>query len=807
MSFVLLTFILPLLCSGAAQFSPPGPNIALGKSYVLQPRPNYRYCTDPGDAVQLTDGEYVKGYFWVQKGCVGWRKVSPVVITIDLGRVEPIAGLSFSTAAGTAGVYWPRAIFVLTSEDGRSFHLAGELVRLSARYGMPPRKGYARHRFVTDELRTKGRFVRLIAIPSGPYLFCDEIEVYRGPDELLKQPLKGEVVRDVMEFVNDVKTDAGVRNRLFSDIEALKKLVEGSSLPDARKEELLSLLESLRSEVKGMPRVRAEGFKAIVPFNDLHRRILKVNAELLRARGFPPLTAWHRPRWDPLLPWDAPKEPPSEPPSLRIALMPGEYRSEAFCLTNASDEPLRVRMRPVGLPFAPVFHEVLFTDTQEGEIIADALPVIEGRDGELEVEIPSGMTKQIWLTFHPVDVPPGDYKGRIEIEGAPSGPIALRIELHISPLRFPERPFLSLCAWDYTDGPSYGLTPENLEAAIRDMREHFYDSPWARSPTAPWPEPGMIDEEGNIKGKLDFSKFDRWVRMWEGARRYFVFLSVKSSFAGIPMGTERFRRAVSRWASLWAEHCRDVLGLKPKQVGLLLVDEPHSREQDEVIVEWARAIKAGTDFFLIWEDPTHREPWRTAMPELFEVCDAICPNLNIFYQGGRRSAEFHAELRRKGVELWFYQCSGPARLLDPYYYHRLLAWHCFKHGAVGMGFWAYADNGWSYIWNEHTARRTIYSPVYIGEDFVVTGKHWEAVREGVEDYEYLRMLRDAARRTSDPDLARRAEKLLREAIRAVAGDFDPSLIRWSSPKDRTAADRMRAKILEMLERLEAVSRS
>ena len=46
------------------KFVPAGPNIALGKKYTLEPRPNYPYCTDPDDDIQLTDGIYTKGYFW-----------------------------------------------------------------------------------------------------------------------------------------------------------------------------------------------------------------------------------------------------------------------------------------------------------------------------------------------------------------------------------------------------------------------------------------------------------------------------------------------------------------------------------------------------------------------------------------------------------------------------------------------------------------------------------------------------------------------------------------------------------------------
>ncbi|HIE09055.1 MAG TPA: discoidin domain-containing protein, partial [Armatimonadetes bacterium] len=293
-----------------ATLNPPGPNIALRRPYTLSPKPNYPHCTDSGDGSQLTDGKYVKGYFWVQKGCVGWRKAPLVTITIDLGRVEPISGLSFSTAAGVAGVYWPRAILVMVSEDGKNFYFVGDLVGLSARSSPPPREGYATHKFVTDGLKTKGRFVRLVVIPSGAYTFCDEIEIYGGPTELLRQPLRGEKVTDIHAFVDALKTDLEARRRMLQDIEAMERIVKGSPLPKGRKRRLLLLLASLRREVDSMPRIRPEGFKAVLPFNDLHARILAVNAEVLRARGFPPLLAWHKCRWDPLLPWEAPETPP-----------------------------------------------------------------------------------------------------------------------------------------------------------------------------------------------------------------------------------------------------------------------------------------------------------------------------------------------------------------------------------------------------------------------------------------------------------------------------------------------------------------
>ena len=58
-------------------------NLALAKTYRLEPAPNYSHCTDAGDRTQLTDGQYTQGYFWTQKGTVGWAGQSLIIITLD----------------------------------------------------------------------------------------------------------------------------------------------------------------------------------------------------------------------------------------------------------------------------------------------------------------------------------------------------------------------------------------------------------------------------------------------------------------------------------------------------------------------------------------------------------------------------------------------------------------------------------------------------------------------------------------------------------------------------------------------------
>ena len=108
-------------------------NVALGKTATFDSVPNLPSCSDPGDARQLTDGRHEEGCR-PAKGAVGWRRSRvPIQITFDLEQPEPISGVSFRTSGGESGRYWPNAIHVLVSDDGETFHSAGDLLGLSHR--------------------------------------------------------------------------------------------------------------------------------------------------------------------------------------------------------------------------------------------------------------------------------------------------------------------------------------------------------------------------------------------------------------------------------------------------------------------------------------------------------------------------------------------------------------------------------------------------------------------------------------------------------------------------------------------------
>ena len=73
---------------------------------------------------------------------------------------------------------------------------------------------------------------------------------------------------------------------------------------------------------------------------------------------------------------------------------------------------------------------------------------------------------------------------------------------------------------------------------------------------------------------------------------------------------------------------------------------------------------------------------------------------------------------------------------------------------------------------------------------------------GVQDYEYLVMLRDRIaaleRAGTAGDLLARAKALLASAADRVMKEQPRSNYRWDEPKDRTVADAVRIEVLEML---------
>jgi len=584
--------------SGTLQIGP-GKNVALGAKYELSPAPNYAHCTDPGDLVQLTDGKTTSDYFWTQRGTVGWTGASYAAVTVDLGREQPISGVSFDTAAGVAGVTWPAAIHVLVSDDGRTFRNVGDLVALDHKvHGAWP-EGYAIRRLVTNELHTKGRFVSFVVLPlaRGSFIFVDEVEVFRGPDRLLGKDPGGEPVGSVAEFVHEVVDNRtfqlAVHHRLESDREAIRREIKLAKLSDVplRTRLLARLDDAYREADAPAKQLRVDrSFRAVLPLGAAHAKMFQVQADLWKSLKLADLTACAAATWDPCNPFERPS--PSKT-AMRLDTMRGEYRAAALNLTNATGRPLKVQIRTEGLPGSPApsyltVHEVEWTDTAQGRPVAAALPEAQQNDGAWTITVLPGLVRQVWFTFHVTDVPPGGYQGQIVVESADAGRQRVPLAVHVWPFEFPKETTLWLGGWSYTNGNgSYGLTAKNRPQFLKHLQSHFVNAPWATGDVM-FPCQFTGDPPA---AQLDTKEFDAWIAEWPKARQYMVFAGGGASLGGAAAGTPSFDRHVAAWLTAWVRHLSGK-GIAPDRLCLLIQDEPSEGTDISALVAWAKAIRA-----------------------------------------------------------------------------------------------------------------------------------------------------------------------------------------------------------------------
>jgi len=727
-----------------------------------------------------------------------------VLVTIDLGRVEPIAGVSYSTLAGGAEVPWPPTIVILVSDDGKAFHPVGELTALSASQERLPFRGP--HRYRTNRLRAFGRYVRL-AIMRARYVFCDEIEVHRGPERLLASPRRTPPVADIDDFIVKHGTTWGVRERILLDIlDTEQRVMQSTKAAGCLRE-----LNRLRQATDDIEIHDVQRFRCVVPLHPLHTEVFAVNAQLLRGTGLPNLAIWHCCRWDRLTPLDAPR---GERPSLSVRMMRGEYRAEILNLTNTTEHEMRVRLSCEDLPGSPEPdwiepHEVAFVDSPiRGQYLATPLLPMSSDQGWRELVVPAGMTKQVWFRFHPVAVSPGDHAGSILV-AADDKQQRIPIQVHVSKLRFPKKVRCGTATFDYTDRGSYDFKRRGerfLAAAVKNMQEHFVNQTWAHGDVAAIPGPDAYNAAHELIQPLDWTRFDTWVERWgRTPSTYAVYLNFSRTkrFAGEPLGTEAFNARVSAWASAWSRHVVEI-GLDPRQIAALIFDEYQTDEQAARLLKWCRPIKAGYPDIKIFETLKQRRPDLSEVQELNGLTDIFCPHLTLYYAGGPEAAAFYVRQISRGAQLWIYR-NHPIDLAGPYWGYRLRQWRCWVNGMTGTGFWAYCDAGRGACWNPYTTPAPRWSPVFISDDGIHDTKHWEAFREGLEDYEYLVMLRDqiADAETRGPSnaLIAQAKRLLREAPARVLPPGTHQQEEWWTDAQRTVADVEVAEILDVLERL------
>ncbi len=333
-----------------------------------------------------------------------------------------------------------------------------------------------------------------------------------------------------------------------------------------------------------------------------------------------------------------------------------------------------------------------------------------------------------------------------------------------------------------------------LDAYARDMASHgqrsittsiLYD-PWHSQAghiypsMVEWQYLGVWQGKDTTQFRFDYSAFDRYVELMMRA-------GVKESILCVSMVDG-------------PGHSPDCdIGYKDTASGLFRirhteVGDPLYRQAWNVFLPaFVKHLKEkgwlGKTFIAFDEKP------QEIMNTILEVLKGSAPELKISLSGGSSSqrsasaeeltvyvddlanreslAKLLAQRRKVGPTMYYTACA-PALpntfLYSPLYESRMLPWIAWDHGLNGYLRWAYQswpDRVWQqplYRW--HSGDMYF---VYPGENGPITTTRWEMMRQGVQDYEALKMLEAQIDRIrEDRAKAPLAEKMTKELHDIVA---------------------------------------
>ena len=435
---------------------------------------------------------------------------------------------------------------------------------------------------------------------------------------------------------------------------------------------------------------------------------------------------------------------------LDVALCAGEYESLVLNLTNISGAAIDVRVRCGDVCGAVEraasrhiqLSKTVTVPTERRERVADALVPL---DEAGLLSIPKFESAQVWITVNAVDLPPGQYVAELVLKSIAIDPTEISMPIHIvvHDLALPRPRPVRVCVW--TTGTE-GLMSTGNDAVLRDLVEHGVTVFFPAAPEARW------DQNGTRLGPIDYSRHDDTVRRL-APHGFLLFLTPQSHVRGPEFLSEPWKRAFVAYVRDWAAHLK-ALGLDYDGWAFYPYDEPSSpfTETTLHLIEVAKLIREADPNILIYTDPTSGTTMETV--RMFTgLIDIWQPSSELLERLG---PELLPEAKRVGKEVWFYDAAGGAKTLSCLGIYRWRFWFAWRHGLTGVGWWVYAHHGGEDLWDGPNATGDFFATVYDGATGPISSKRWEAAREGVEDYEYLVMLRQrihAAERRGVPDSA------------------------------------------------------
>ncbi len=458
---------------------------------------------------------------------------------------------------------------------------------------------------------------------------------------------------------------------------------------------------------------------------------------------------WEKSPWDNLLPVQFPPAAPRECERLSVTMGQNEYESCSFVVTNLSDSEKDVDVSLKNPTIRIVLRQAMWVTDYDGAKINDALPLLEG-----SLAIPSGESREVWLTIHTRDQEAGDYEVPIEV-ASQDGLVTIPLDVKVHPVTLRDDMPLYTYYWDYIVPESSG--PELTQALVEDMKRHYVNVPVVH----PWPARMQFDSAGKLKANYtDLDKTLDAYRLLDPKMLLFFWNAEAYLEAQDDFSSDEWKLRFKAWLTDLVRH------LKEKGWGYdKFAMNPYDESLRPAVCAMVKLIKEIDPEIIVYVNSTGEGvSTEQDVRNIAPYVDIWNPFLYDYlnrppYDRSFEVKEVAVQVFRKQVAdefFWTYAnpLVGRPKSASPYRDYRLPLWQTWELGMRGFGYWVYA---YKTHWNSHKHKDGAgWAVVYLAnaadappgisqKELVVPSKRWEATREGVEDYVYLYMLREAVR--------------------------------------------------------------
>ncbi|NLN78667.1 MAG: DUF4091 domain-containing protein [Armatimonadetes bacterium] len=363
-----------------------------------------------------------------------------------------------------------------------------------------------------------------------------------------------------------------------------------------------------------------------------------------------------------------------------------------------------------------------------------------------------GRNAAAWVTVYvPRNTPPGDYKGTVDVVASGIGKIVVPVSLRVWNFTLPSVSRLRTAygnsmhnAFRYQGA----TTKEQQRKLVELYNLNFFKH--RVSPYNPYTtyEPRIEEQNGQIN--IDFSDFDVAIQKFFPYVNSFMLPRFwMDDDVGFGKGADGQRKKIDYMRQV-AEHMVDKGVLKKGYA--YIYDEPQPDVFDSLI-EGAKTIRMADQRIKILLT-------RRVEEKLIGSVDIWTPIVDHYEEAPSKARQ------AKGEELWWYLCCGPkAPYANGYFidysaaHMRMYHWQTWKYGLDGILYWNtmyWQDNPWQIPMSQPPDRahnwgngdgQIFYPATRAPSDkFIAKGPidsiRWELVREGIEDWDYFRILQD-----------------------------------------------------------------